>query len=144
MQVMKETMIIKMNELINNYREFKEAMKERFFFDDITEVNFEVETGLNRDKESGGEHFKSLFSAFKYVQEIFNEATNVTADKYATYCEHFNDYYSNKDCDCYEDERDEIYCQINMFYTENGVEGIENLCNFEKTSENTVSFRNCL
>ena len=144
MKAMKETMIIKMNELIKNYREFKEAMKERFFFDDLTEVDFEVETGLNREKESGGEHFKSLYSAYKYVQEIFNEATNVTADKYSTYCEYFNDYYSykDKDFDGYEDERDEIYCQINMFYTENGVEGIENLCNFEKTSENTVSFRN--
>ncbi len=114
---MRDTKTITMNELMNNYREFKEAMKERFFFDDLTEINFEVETGTDRVEECGGQHFKSLYSAYKYVQRIFAG------------CEY---------------ERDENYCQINMFYTENGVEGIENLCNFEKTSENTVSFRNWL
>ena len=142
MKAMKETMIIKMNELMNNYREFKEAMKERFFFDDVTEVEFEVETGLDRENESGGQHFKSLYSAYKYVQEIFSNATNVNAEKYNTYCNHLNDYYKNSKY--YNDTRDEIYCQINMFYTENGVEGIENLCNFEKMDENKVFFRNWL
>lgn len=145
---MKETMIFKMDELMNNYREFKEAMKERFFFDDLTEVDFEVETGLNREEESGGQHFKSLYSAYKYVQEIFNDATNVTSEKYATYCEYFNDYYSYKaeDFDGYEDERDEIYCQINMFYAaaDDDREYAENLCWFEKMDENKILFKNWL
>ena len=114
---MKDTMIIAMNELMNNYREFKEAMKERFFFDDLTEVDFEVETGTDRTEEWGGQHFKSLYCAYKYVQRIFAG---------------------------YEYERDENYCQINMFYTDDGTESIYNLCIFEKTDENKVLFRNWL
>lgn len=116
---MKET-IITMNELMDNYREFRKKVKQNFFWEDMREVVFEVETGYDRDKDWGGETFKSFYSAYKFVQKILNDATNVTADKYTTYCDYPNDYYSykDKDFDGYEDERDEIYCQINMFYKE--------------------------
>lgn len=146
---MKET-IIKINELMGNYRTFKEEVKKNFFWfwEDMTEVFFEVETGMDRVKECGGECFKSFYSAYKYVQEIFNDATNVTAEKYATSCEYGDDYYKYKaeDFDGYEDECDETYCQINIFYGRDGEDATEgdNLCKFEKMDENTILFRNML
>lgn len=145
---MKDTMIIAMTELTNNnYRQFKEEVKKNFFWDDMKDVTFEVETGYDRYKDWGGQTFKSFYSAYKYVQRIFAEATNVTAEKYATSCEHGDDYYKYKAEDfCgYEDERDEIYCQINMFYAaDDDREYAENLCWFEKMDENKVLFKNWL
>jgi hypothetical protein len=145
---MKETMIIAMNELMNNnYRHFKEEVKKNFFWDDMKDVVFEVETGYDRYKDWGGQTFKSFYSAYKYVQRIFAEATNVTAEKYETYDEYGDDYYKYKaeDYDGYEDERDEIYCQINMFYDDDDDrEYAENLCWFEKMDENKILFKNWL
>lgn len=145
---MKDTMIIAMNELMNNnYRQFKEEVKKNFFWDDMKDVTFEVETGYDRYKDWGGQTFKSFYSAYKYVQRIFAEATNVTAEKYATSCECGDDYYKYKaeDFDGYEDERDETYCQINMFYDDDDDrEYAENLCWFEKMDENKILFKNWL
>lgn len=143
---MKET-IIKINELMGNYRTFKEEVKKNFFWDDMKNVTFEVETGYDRYKDWGGQTFKSFYSAYKYVQRIFAEAINVTAEKYATSCEYGDDYYKYKaeDFDGYEDEGDETYCQINMFYDDDDDrEYAENLCWFEKMDENTILFRNML
>lgn len=132
---------------MNNYREFKEEVKKNFFWDDMKDVIFEVETGYDRAKDWGGQTFKSFYSAYKYVQRIFAEATNVTAEKYATYDEYGDDYYKYKaeDFDGYEDERDEIYCQINMFYADDDDrEDAENLCWFDKMDENKILFKNWL
>lgn len=140
-------MIIAMNELMNNnYRQFKEEVKKNFFWDDMKNVTFEVETGYDRYKDWGGQTFKSFYSAYKYVQRIFAEATNVTAEKYATSCEFGDDYYkyNAEDFDGYEDEN-EIYCQINMFYDDDDDrEYAENLCWFEKMDENKILFKNWL
>jgi hypothetical protein len=53
--IMKDTMIIAMNELMNNYRHFKEEVKKNFFWDDMKDVTFEVETGYDRYKDWGSQ-----------------------------------------------------------------------------------------
>lgn len=40
---------------MNNYRHFKEEVKKNFFWDDMKDVTFEVETGYDRYKDWGGQ-----------------------------------------------------------------------------------------
>lgn len=149
---MKDTMIIATNELMNNYKKFKEETKKNFFWDDMSNVIFNVETGLSWVEEDSYS-FKSLYEAFKFVCRIMSEATNVTSQKYANWCDDFDGYYDNyrkKYCQLYGDdffdidveklndyfdERDEIFCQIFIIYNENNS---DKLFKFEKIDEKNV------
>lgn len=152
--IMTET-IIAMNDLMNNYRTFKEETKKNFFWDDMSNVIFNVETGLSLIEEDSYS-FKSLYGAFKFVQKVMIEATNVSSQKYESWRDDFDGYYENyrknywRLCDedffdidveqlpDYFDERDEIFCQIHIFYNEGDYEYSDKLFEFEKIDEKNV------
>lgn len=151
---MKEA-IIKINKLMGNYRTFKEEVKRNFFWGDMSNVIFNVETGLSLVEEDSYS-FKSLYEAFKFVCRVLTEATNVTSQKYANWRDDFDGYYENyrkKYCGLciedffdidveklpdYFDERDEIFCQIHIIYDKGDYEYSDKLFQFEKTDENNV------